>query len=207
MSEQRYMNGRGNLLVLIMRHLFFFFFWHSAFGITCRTEHIGLKHKKELLFRYSRVAFLCLCPPLSMLPPFSSHYPFFFLSSSFLCSPPWFQVAMVTQLFPRPATRITIRLAGLSNTHTHTHTHIVARSEWAWQCQRPDESNDRLTSVYRPQLTSPWAAHKQLISLRPLSFSFFFLVLCLCSFFHLFFSLPCRYFFFLLESGVIGSVQ
>lgn len=54
--------------------------------------------------------------------------------------------------------------------HHHTHTYALTRmhthtcSVPLWRCQRSDESNDRLTSVRRPQLTSPWAAHKQLIS-------------------------------------------
>lgn len=82
--------------------------------------------------------------------------------------------------FPPPATRIPIRLVALTNTHkTQTHTH--ARTATVWCCQRPDESNDRLKSVYRPQLTSPWGAHKQLISPLLMSSSFSCPLLFACS--------------------------
>lgn len=131
----------------------------------------------ELLFHYSALSpQFASAPFFPSSPLFLSRHLLFLLSSSPLCSPPWFQVAMVTQLYPgqRPESQSD---SLPSQTHTHASTVPV------WRCQRPDESNDRLTSVYRPQLTSPWAAHKQLISLLPL-FSFFsFAFACSVSFF------------------------
>lgn len=117
--------------------------------------------------------------------------------------------------FPKPATRIPIRLA-CPRKHTHVRACMHARIAPVWRCQRPDESNDRLTSVYRPRLTSPWAAHKQLISLSSFCRLLFFLVLCFCPalcffFFFLFcLSLLCLHFVFISSShycnwvGTIG---
>ncbi len=138
--------------------------------------------------------FIRLSPLFTSSVLFSSHHLFFFLSSFPHSSTPWFQVAMVTQLFPgqRPESQS-------DSMPSHTHTH--ARTEPVWRCQRPDESNDRLTSVYRPQLTSPLAAHKQLISLLTLP-SFVFLVLFFCLVLRLFhLSFPSHVFVSFLSSG------
>lgn len=108
-----------------------------------------------------------LSSSLPSSPILSSCYLVFFLLSSLVPG------RHGDSAFARPLTRIPIRLAAI--THTHTQTRVHAHTAPVWQCQRPDESNDRLTSVYRPQLTSPWAAHKQLIPLLLLLFSLFFL--------------------------------
>lgn len=109
----------------------------------------------------------------------------FLCSSSLLLG---FQVTMVTQLF--------LNQWPESQSHTHTLTHTVP----VWWCQEPDETNDGLTSVYQQQLTSPQAAHKQLIPLHlPLLLSLYnFLITVKISNIDLLLSPECRLSFVLM---------
>lgn len=114
-----------------------------------KTKHNKLNTEKlpclYPVHSFSYFAFILFCPlPISFI--LSHHIVFLFLSHFLFSLAPG---RHGDSAFPQPATRIPIRLTALTNTRTHAHIASV------WQCQGPDESNDRLTSVYRPQLTSP----------------------------------------------------
>ena len=125
MSEQRCMNGRGNLLVLIMRHLFLFLFFLTL----CLWYNLPNRAHRPKTQKGVAVSLLPCC--LSLPLPSAFHAPPLLIPLSLLL--PKLLFPLLSSLVPGRHGDSAFPSASdqnhnqtcrpLKHTHTHTHTH------------------------------------------------------------------------------------